>query len=464
MMEAVAGRPDDRRGLIRGLRGLLLAGAVGFAVLAAVQPRTAIVGLIVLAVGTVCAIRADIALLILIAVIPLESQFDAVPLIGMTPTKAAGALCFLSFGFYTLRSGLRLVFDASHALVLMLLALALVSTLHAQELEPALDATLRYASFVALYFVASQFVGDQVLHRRMAWTLSISASVAALIALNHFFNTPGYTYRANLAFGDPNDLAFLLATTLPITLWLLRERWALRPLVLGMIVLISLATAFTYSRGALVGIGAGIAFLMLTERKRIPLLIVAGVLTVAAGFLFVQSNPNTVLRVEDALRAKEQIASYNVETRLQAWDAAVTLAVENPLVGIGPGNFIYHYGNVAGIPPGAEPIAVVHNSYLDVASELGLVGLALFFAYLALVFYRLTAAVRSGSGLPGFASALRVSFVITLAAGITISEQYSAPYWLIGGLATALWLESRVATGRVASIGLRGAPGWTSSS
>jgi len=464
MEAAVGGRFEDRRGLIRGLRGFLIGGAVGFAVLAAYQPRAALIGLLVLTVGSFCAIRADFALLILIAVIPLESHFDAVPLIGMTPTKAAGALCFLSFGFYTLRSGLRLVFDASHALVLVLLALALVSTLHAQELTPALDATLRYASFVALYFVASQFIGDPALHRRIAWTLSISSSVAGLIALDYFFFSGGDVYRANLRYGDPNDLAFLLATTLPITLWLLRERWALRPLVLAMIVVISLATAFTYSRGALLGIGAGIAFLILTERKRIPLLVVAGVITVATGFVFVQSSPSTVLRVENALRAKEQIASYNVETRLQAWDAAVTLSVENPLVGIGPGNFFYHYGRVAGIPPGAEPIAVAHNSYLDVAAELGLAGLALFVAYLVLVFSRLTTAIRSGSGLPGFASALRVSFVITLVAGITISQQYSAPYWLIGGLATALWLESRVASGRAVSIGLRGAPGWPSPS
>jgi O-antigen ligase len=317
---------------------------------------------------------------------------------------------------------------------------------------------MRYTSFVALYFVVSQFVGDHRLQRRIAWTLSVSSAVAALIALEYFFFEPGYVYRANLKFGDPNQLAFMLATTLPLTFWLLRERWSLRPLVLGMIVVISLAIAFTYSRSALLAIGAGIVFLMLTDRKRIPILVGAGVITVAIGLLFVRSNPDSVFRIEEGFRAKEKVADTNVQTRLTAWDAAITLAIDHPLLGIGPGNFFYHYGDVTGTPAGAEPLGVVHNAYLDIASELGLVGLGLFLAYLALVFARLTSAQRDGSGPPGFAAALRVSFVVACVGAITLSEQYSAPFWLIGGLATALWLEGRLVSGR--AFELRRPVGW----
>lgn len=460
-MHAAPGYAEERPGLLFTAGAFLVTAALALSVLAAFRPEAALVGLLLVAVVFVCALRVDIALLALVAVIPLEAQYETVPLIGLTPTKAAGALAFISFAFYALRSGLRLVFDMSHVLVLLLLALALVSTLQAQELSPALTTTMRYASFVALYLVVSQFIGDHRLQRRIAWTLSLSSSVAALIALDYFFFEPGSVYRANLRFGDPNDLAFVLATTLPLTFWLLRERWPLRPFAFGMIIVISLGIAFTYSRGALVAVGAGIAFLLLTDRKRIPLLVGAGLMTVAIGLLFVRSSPATVFRVEEGLRAKEQIASYNVETRLQAWDAAVTLAVEHPLVGIGPGNFFYHYGEVTGIPPGAEPLAVVHNSYLDIGAELGLAGLGLFVAYLVLVFARLSAANREGTGPPGYAAALRISFVITLVGAITISEQYSAPFWLIGGLATALWLESRVVTRQVPSLGLRGAQSWT---
>jgi putative inorganic carbon (HCO3(-)) transporter len=448
-------------GFVFGFGALVVAGAGALAAYSAIEPQATLIALVVGAALTVCLLRVDIALLVLVAVIPLESHYTNAPGLPLTVTKAAGLLCFGSFALYVLVTRRRLILDYSHAIVLSVLALAVVSTLQALEVQPALTTTMRYASFVALYLVVSQFIGDRSLQRRLVWTISISASVAALIALEHFFFAPGSVYRANLRYGDPNEVAFMLATTLPLTFWLLRERWLYRPLVAVMIVVMSLAIVLTYSRGALVALGAGIVWLMVIERRRIPLLVAAGLITLAAGFTFVQSTPSNVFRVQEGLRAKEKVADYNVETRLGAWDAAVRLAIENPIVGIGPGNFTYHYGRITDTPPGADPLGVVHNAYLDIGAELGLGGLALFLAYLAVSFARLTTAHREGSGLPGYASALQVSLVIAATGSLTLSEQYAATFWLIGGLATALYLEKRVSAPKPFSAALRDvAPGW----
>ena len=445
-------------GVLLFLGGMLLAGAAALAAYSARAPEATLIALVVFSILAICILRVDIALLVLVASIPLESHFTNAPGLPLTVTKTAGLICFGSFALYVIVTRRRLLLDYSHAIVLAILALAIVSTLQALEVQPALTTTMRYASFVALYFVVSQFVGDKSLQRRIVWTLSISATVAALIALEHFFFAPGYIYRANLAHGDPNQVAFMLATTLPLTFWLLRERWLLRPVVAAMIVLQSLAIIFTYSRSALVALGAGIVWLAIIDRKRIPMLIIAGVATVIAGVLFVQSSPSNAFRVQEGLRAKEKVADYNVHTRLGAWDAAITLAIENPFVGIGPGNFAYHYGRITDTPPGAEPLGVVHNAYLDIAAELGLVGLGLFLTYLVISFARLTTAHREGSGLPGFASALQVSLVIAATGALTLSEQYSAQFWLIGGLATALWFEARRESVAPVSAAFRAAP------
>lgn len=447
-------------GFLVGLGAATAAIAAGLAAYSAYHPETTLIALMVFTVLAVCILRVDIAVLLLVAVIPLEAHYANAPGLPLTVTKAAGLVCFGSFALYVLVARRRLVLDYSHGIVLSILALAVVSTLQALEVAPALTTTMRYASFVALYFVVSQFIGDRALQRRLVWVLSLSSSVAALIALEYFFFAPGYVYRANLRYGDPNDLAFMLATTLPLTFWLLRERWLVRPIVVAMIVVMSLGILFTYSRGALVALGAGIAWLALTDRRRIPLLVVAALVTAVAGITFVQSSPSKIFRVEEGLRAKEKIADYNVDTRLGAWDAAITLAVENPLVGIGPGNFRYHYGRVTDTPPGAEPLGVVHNAYLDIAAELGIIGLALFIAYLVLSFSRLTTAHREGDGLPGYAAALRVSLVVAATGALTLSEQYSAQFWLIGGLATALWFESRVRDLKPVSAAFRAAPAW----
>jgi hypothetical protein len=84
---------------------------------------------------------------------------------------------------------------------------------------------------------------------------------------------------------------------------------------------------------------------------------------------------------------------------------------------------------------------VVHDAYLVVAAELGFIAMGVFIGYLVLTFARLSAVVRYQLGPPGFATACRVSLVIAVAAAITLSEQYFAPFWLLGGLATALFRE-----------------------
>jgi hypothetical protein len=87
----------------------------------------------------------------------------------------------------------------------------------------------------------------------------------------------------------------------------------------------------------------------------------------------------------------------------------------------------------------------VHDAYLDIAAELGPTAMVLFLVYLGLTFARLTEARRIGLGPPGFAAALRVSLVVASVSALTLSEQYFAPFWLIGGLAAAMWQEARLA-------------------
>ncbi|MBA2614564.1 MAG: O-antigen ligase family protein [Actinobacteria bacterium] len=435
------GEPGRGRavGLAAGLALALLLVATPIGLVAAVDPSRVVLAVVVALVVAVCALRVDVALLLLVAATPLEAavSISANPLI--TVTKVTGALCFASFAIYAVISHRKLRFDRTHVIVFLILALALLSTLQAREFEPALSTTVRYASFVALYVVVSQLIGDYTLQRRLAWVLSISSAIAGVIAMRAFLDEA--SYQATLPYGDPNDLAFTLATTLPLTIWLMRERWILRPVVAALIGVIALSILLTYSRGALVGLAAATLFLLATERRRVQIVLVGGLVTLVATMAFLQTNAE---RVEEGIQAKSKVASYNVETRLEAWDAAVELASERPFLGVGPGNFRAHYGEVAGIPPGAEALGVVHNAYLDVAAELGIPALVLFLAYLVQVFIRMTLARRWENGLPGFASAVRLSFVVAIFSAMTLSEQYYAPFWLLGALGTALWAEGKV--------------------
>lgn len=436
-LTAAAHAAEDRPGLATAAVVALAALAAPLALVAARDPGRIVFVTIALVVAVVALARVEIALMLLVASAPLE---DAVQLSGnpqLTITKIAGALCFASFALYALSTHRRLYFDRLHVAVLLILALAMVSTLQAEDLASAQATTIRYASFAALFIVVSQFVGDHRVQRRLAWALVISSGIASVIALNRFLS--GESTQAKLPYGDPNDLAYILATTVPIAVWLLlRSSRRARPLLVLTLGLLLGAIALTFSRGALVGLAAALIWHVATEQRG-RLVLVAGVIVVAvvSTFLLIQLNPK---QLQTGLSAKEKVASENVSTRLDAWSAAARLASDHPL-GVGPGNFKLYYLKETGRPPGTDTLVVVHDAYLDVAAELGFGAMIVFLLYLGGSFVRASVARARGNGPPGLATAVRTALVVACVSGLFLSEQYYAPFWLLGALATAMWRE-----------------------
>jgi putative inorganic carbon (hco3(-)) transporter len=416
--------------------GALALLSVPFALLAATRPGLVLVALAVLAVVALSAARVEFPILLLVATAPLEAIFTTDQDSQLSVTKVVGALAFASFALNAIVARRRLYFDAGHALVFGLLAIAMISTLQAEHIPEAITTTTRYASFVALFFVVSQFVGDHGFQVRIAWVLSISSAIAGALASWNFLS--GQTLSARLPNGDPNDVAFILATTLPFSFWLLRESGWRRAAAVAMVGVIAVTTLLTLSRGALVGLGAGLLWLAIVERRQLKAIVGGAVIAAVVLAVVVHVEQD---RVETGLRAKEKVASSNVASRLEAWRAAADLAAERPLLGVGPGNYQFHYLEATDRPAGTPALRVVHNAYLDIAAELGPLAMVLFLGYLIAMVARLTTAVRHRLGPPGIASAARTALIVGIFASITLSEQYFAPFWLLGGLATAIWHE-----------------------
>jgi O-antigen ligase len=405
----------------------------------AASPPSAALAVAAAVVVVACLARTDLAILALVATIPLESSVSISANPELTTVKLAGALCLLSWIVDVALRGRRLVLDLSHLLIVLLLAIALVSTLEAGSLDSALVRTLRYASFASLYLVVSQRTGDCALQRRIVWTLSLSASASSVLAIHNFLS--GARPLAQPLYGDPNDFAYILATTLPLTLWLLGDRAFLRRIaVVAMAGVISAGITMSYSRGALVGLGAGLLWQVLVERRHVRVIVIAAVVVgaVVAGLLATDQA-----RLSAALYSKNVVAGRNIDERLSSWDAAVRIAIAHPLLGVGPGNFQYSSDRVLDRPPSSINPTVVHDAYLDVAAELGFTGLVVFLAYLASIMGRLATSVRRSRGPPELAGAVRTAMVVAMVGTLTLSEQYYAPLWLLGALATCFWHERR---------------------
>ncbi|MGH3112821.1 MAG: O-antigen ligase family protein [Gaiellaceae bacterium] len=430
-------RGEEERSRALVAAALLALAAVSLTLLSVRDPLLALLTFTALAVLGVCVLRVEAALLLLVASAPLETAFSLGEA-SLTVTKVAGVVAFGSLLLHLLAGRRKLHLDRTHAVAAGILAIALVSTLQARDSGLALETTIRYASFVAVYLLVTQFVGESGVHRAVVWVLSASSALAGAFALQRYL--AGESSLATLPNTDPNDFAFILATTLPLTFWLLGSRVVLRPVVLLMIGVIAAGVLLSFSRGALVGVGAGLAWEIMTRRRRLPVLVAGVAVAALAVFIVIRADPG---RFETSLELKEHVAQSNIESRLDAWRGAATLASQSPVLGVGPGNFRVHFYEATGNPPGTHRLNVVHNAYLDVAAEVGVVAAVLFVLYLAMVFLRCSEAARHGRGLPGLAHAVQTSLVIAAVSALFLSEQYYAPFWLLGGLATVLWASGR---------------------
>jgi O-antigen ligase len=421
------------------LLGLLALGAAAAICVAgaALMPAMALLLVLVGAAALVFLLRADLALLLVVASAPIEGAFSSGPA-GISITKLAGGLAIASFALAVIRDKRVLVFERGQALVLGILGLALVSTLQAQQTGPALTTTTRYASFAVVYIIFSQLGHDRVLQRRIAWTLTVSCSVAAALGIEQYLS--GKEQLAQLPYVNQNDFAFVLATSLPLMFFVLTGPKLLRPFVLAAIGLVSAAILLSLSRGALVGLAAGFLVFVITDRRRVSITLTAGAVAAAGALLVIHSNPQ---RFHEAIQLKSQVAQQNVSTRFGAWGAAARLATDHPLLGVGPGNFQFHYNQLTGQPVGVLTLTVAHNALLDIGAELGLVAMFLLAAYLVLAFVRLTTSLERGYGDQGFVRALRISLTIAVFGAMFLSEQYFLPFWLLGGLAAAIWIDGQ---------------------
>ena len=400
---------------------------------AAVAPSKVALALIGATGLAICLARIEAALLVLVATFPLESAYHLTSSNTLSTTKLAGGICTLSLLVTAIRHRRQLRWDHTLTIITLLLGLALISSTHAVNPGEGLSTALRYASFVGFFFVVAQLDDHRDLGRRISWTLTLAGAFAAYLAIVHFLHG---TDQAQPRYDNPNDLAFVLACTLPLTIWLVTQgRIATRIVAALAAALIATEVMLSFSRGALLGLAAGLVWHGLSERRHRRALTVAAAITAVVALVFARVDPAPLHR---GLQSKSHVAQHNVNYRIVAYQKALQLAADHPLMGVGPGNFREYYYELTGSPPGTENLGVTHDSYLDVACELGFVGLVLFLGYIALTFRRLNRAVRERAGPPGLASFVRTALIVALVGMLTHTEEYFAPIWLCGALAVQM--------------------------
>lgn len=219
------------------------------------------------------------------------------------------------------------------------------------------------------------------------WLLGATTVAAiglwGLISGHGFVSAAEGVRRVQALYDSANNLALYLDRTLAVTLalalfgrdWRWRTWWA------GLAAVQGIAWLFTFSKGALLlaapaillTLGVG-GFWLLRRRgdSTRPLLVLA-LLIVAAGLALL---PFLGAERFQRLLDFEQGASF---FRLQLWRSAWRMALDHPLMGVGPDQFLYAYRSNYLLPQAwQEPnLNHPHNLVLDWWTRLGLAGLVL---------------------------------------------------------------------------------------
>lgn len=251
----------------------------------------------------------------------------------------------------------------------------------------------------------------------------------------------GEAARVTGTMGDPNEWATMVLLTTPFLLGGLvdevRAPW--RMLRLALVVLAPMSVFASGSRSALaVGLLVGVACIVLLRKHVNDLFVGAGAALVLAPFWL--AHDTVLFRLElfwDNFRGTAVIYDDSFAERSELFRQGKALFLEHFFLGAGPGNF----ERATGFVSASGALRPAHNTYLEIASEQGLLGLfttAGFGLTVLLTFYR---AYRVAGGSVARHRVIGVSIglaaLATMAATLGLLT-FSAGYLILGvGLAVA---------------------------
>lgn len=440
--------PDSRPGLSDAFRespaliSVCGAAAVSLATLAVYSPKYAL-GVIIVVAFFALALR---RLALGVAVFTLLTFPEYLPGTlgaGATVAKPLGAVLALAWIVTVVarpRSTRLLSRDVAGVfwVTCAFLALAGASVLWAPNLAQVQYEIPRLVQVVLLFLVVYTAASTARDFRIVIWAFLLASVItgAYSTATGNF----GAAGRLSGIF-DPNYFAAELIPAILISFFLaLTTRGRTRVLAGIVFAFDMVAFALAQSRGGIIGLFVAFAAAVVLAGRARPR-VLAAVLIVAAlavGFYFEFAPYHLRSTFSQSLAGASS-------GRADEWKIAFRMFRNHPLGGVGLGNFVVlepsystqtfnlNFVNLVVSRP-----LVAHNSFLEVAAELGLGGVALFAAILGLLW------VRAGRALAVFASTtdplefyargLVAGAIGMFAAYVFLSGQYEKQLWLVLGL------------------------------
>lgn len=233
----------------------------------------------------------------------------------------------------------------------------------------ALIASAFLQAIIAVGQFGLQFVGAS------KW-LGMSGQSAANLGAAVVEAAGGRWLRAYGSLPHPNMLGGFLAIAIVGAIYLFSALEKIKYYLLGLVGVLGLALLFSFSRSAAIGAAVGILFLAVighrSKKNLLRIAIASSLLVLIAVFGLIISPDIFISRFD----ASARLEAISIGERINQVELAWTAIRENPL-GVGVGNYTAW---LQGLFPSRSGwyYQPVHNIYLLIGAEAGLVGLALF--------------------------------------------------------------------------------------
>lgn len=291
--------------------------------------------------------------------------------------------------------------------------------------------------YISVFWITWKYAYDRGPERvvylilQVMWIVFIMSYLMIFIAPNRAF----LYGRFNGIFGNPNGLGVVSTMILPLSLWQFLQTKKKSAFFLFFMIL--LALLLSAARGPLNATAVSLGYFIYARSKRYRPLV-----------LFSSMSFILILIWIIGTFIKEYFMHYiRAESipmlggRLEVWPIALDLILDKPIFGYGFGVEDKLIG-VKKIVFTMHAGAYVHNSYLGMLLQLGVVGFILFFIPLFILLFKELSSKPQESSIPLLRYALRTSLIAGLICCIYESWIYSVgnamafPFWIIVMLLT----------------------------
>ncbi len=336
------------------------------------------------------------------------------------------------------------------------LAVVLASSVWASDEGLATTQGISLAKNLVIAYLIAELLASRRGQRLAVWALigagAFMAGLTVLQAGTHTFHSDYFgfaqapirqilgsknSHRSAGPIGDPNFYALVLALIIPIAIYRMRdERSNLLKLAAGGCTLVVLAAiALTYSRGGIVTVLVAIVLSAILLRPRAKQVVAVGLVLL----LLVAVLPGDVV----GRLATLSKGDTSINDRVGSEKVAVAIFLDHPIVGVGANNFAATYFPYAlrlNVPGAANK---PHNTYLAIAAETGVLGLATFVTAMSLLvlalWRRRVAAQRVGDREAEGLAATMLLVLLTYLIGVAfLPIAYPRYLWVIIGLAVSV--------------------------